>query len=79
MKPFPSFVMWDQDGLQFQVRHYHGLDPVRHWVQLKGEHVIYGTISVTHLLHFHHGKHPARQILRYVHVIYAETLVTTDM
>lgn len=35
MKPLPSFVMWDQNRLQVQVLHYHGLNPVSHWVQLK--------------------------------------------
>lgn len=27
--------MWDQNRLQVQVWHYHGLNPVSHWVQLK--------------------------------------------
>lgn len=35
MKPLPSFVVWDQNRLQVQVWDYHGLNPVRHWVQLK--------------------------------------------
>ena len=35
MKPLPPFVVWDQNGLQVHVWYYHGLNPVRHWVQLK--------------------------------------------
>lgn len=50
MKPFPSFVMWDQNRLQFQVWYYQGLNPVRHWVQLR-EKMVH---KVTQLLCFLH-------------------------
>ena len=35
MKSLSPFVMWDENRLQIQVWHYHGLHPVCNWVQLK--------------------------------------------